>query len=304
MTRLAQPLSEVQQRPIAWPSRSAALAWYAGGALVAFSVAWIGSDLLNLNRDLYYLVYFTLVLSFIAVFLVRTRVDWPALLRIRLGWSIALGALVAVAAVRNVLGDASTDHPGGAYFGFEVLWRGVVYGLVDAAILFAFPALVTLLLLRGDVGSVSRRLVFAGLALVLVTTMTAAYHAGYSQFRDEDMREPEIGAVFNSVPTLLTANPAGAFVAHTSVHVTAVVHEYEGDSYLPPAATAEAEQLDGGAGLVAAMGWLLLTGLVWWRGRRWLLGEVPDAQLASADLPVSRLGSSPSGGQFEKPPTE
>jgi hypothetical protein len=115
-----------------------------------------------------------------------------------------------------------------------------------------------MLLLRGNTTGLWRRLAFAGLTLILVTTITAAYHVGYSQFRDEDLLEPEIGAVLNSVPTLLTANPAGAVVVHTAVHVSAAVHEYEGRNYLPPATSVEPQLLGGGAGMVVAAAWLLL----------------------------------------------
>ena len=232
----------------------------------------MGADLLTLNRDLYYVIYFTVVLSFLAAFLGRTRVDWPSLLRRRLLWSLALGVIVAIPAVFNVLSDPATTRPKGLYLGFEILWRGILYGVVDALILFAFPALVVLLLLRGNTSGLWRRLAFAGLTLLLVITITAAYHIGYSQFRDEDLREPEIGAVLNSVPTLLTANPAGALVVHTAVHVSAVVHEYEGQNYLPPAVSEEPELLGGGAGMIAAAAWLLLAVGIWWRGKRWLLG--------------------------------
>jgi hypothetical protein len=184
--------------------------------------------------------------------------------------------IIAIPAVFNVLRDPATTHPKGMYLGFEILWRGVLYGVVDALILFAFPALVVLLLLGGNTSGFGRRLGFAGLTLLLVITITAAYHVGYSQFRDEDLLEPEIGAVLNSVPTLLTANPAGAVVVHTAVHVSAVVHEYEGRSYLPPAASAEPELLGGGAGTIAAAAWLLPVAGIWWRGKRWLLGTASD----------------------------
>jgi hypothetical protein len=37
-----------------------------------------------------------------------------------------------------------------------------------------------------------------------------------------------------SVPMLLTANPIGSVVDHSAMHVSAVIHEYEDDTRLPP----------------------------------------------------------------------
>ena len=37
-----------------------------------------------------------------------------------------------------------------------------------------------------------------------------------------------------SVPTLVTLNPIGAPITHAAMHVTAVLHSYETDVFLPP----------------------------------------------------------------------
>ena len=47
-----------------------------------------------------------------------------------------------------VFSQAGTDHPDGWRFGFEILWRGLVYGSVDALTLFVFPAAVAYLLMQ------------------------------------------------------------------------------------------------------------------------------------------------------------
>jgi len=42
-----------------------------------------------------------------------------------------------------------------------------------------------------------------------------------------------------SIPALATANPVGSIIAHSGMHVSAVIHEYETDSRLPPKASAK-----------------------------------------------------------------
>lgn len=258
-------------------SRAWLLGWFCAEAVLLFLVSWVGADLLGLHHDLYLLVYFTVALSFLAAFVARSGVDWRSYLRRNLIWSVGLGVVVAVLGVRNVLRDDSTPRPTGAYFGFELVWRGLTYGVVDALMLYGLPALVAFLLLRGNLAGAGRKLGVAAVTLLLVVTATVTYHLGYAQFRDKDLREPVTGAVIMSVPTLLTANPAGAVLVHAAVHVSALTHEAEGGNYLPPAPQGYPERLDGPAGLAVAGGWLALTALVWWPGRRWLLGQAPPA---------------------------
>ena len=64
--------------------------------------------------------------------------------------------------------------------------------------------------------------------------MTATYHLGYSDFRSEKVRQPVARDVVWSAPTLFTLNPIGAPIAHAGLHVSAVLHSYETDLFLPP----------------------------------------------------------------------
>jgi hypothetical protein len=138
-----------------------------------------------------------------------------------------------------VFSQAGTDHPDGWRFGFEILWRGLVYGSVDALTLFVFPAAVAYLLVRGNREGAKRKAGFAGLALLLSLLVSTSYHLGYPEYRDADLRSPLIGTIVANVPTALTGNPIGAVVAHPMVHIAAVVHQRNGGStqMLPPKVT-------------------------------------------------------------------
>jgi len=234
--------------------------WYIAWALIVFAVPLIGAGLLELHHDLYLLIYFTVVGTFLASFVAHTHLDWRGWLRTRLWWSIAAGAVVGFAIVRNVFSEASMAHPSGSFYWFELAWRGVLYGTVDALSLFVFPATVAYLLLRDS--DHRRRLRFAGLTLVLTMGITAAYHLGYPQFRGSDLVQPEIGAVIATIPTALTGNPVGAIVAHATYHVGANVHTYGSAIYLPPDLNGYAERGSGTAGLALAALWIVIAGTV------------------------------------------
>ena len=74
----------------------------------------------------------------------------------------------------------------------------------------------------------------AALMLPLVIIVTATYHLGYPQYRQDGLTRPETGNILISIPTFATANPLGSVVAHVSQHVTAVTHAYESKIFVPP----------------------------------------------------------------------
>ena len=268
MTTVAMPRRQSPPEPVllSQSERRHLITWYAAGALVAFAIPLVAADLLELHHDLFLLVYFTIGGTFLASFAAHSRLDWWEWLRARMWWSVGTGALVAFLIVRKVLSEASMPHPSGGFFWFEIAWRGVLYGTMDALLLFVFPATVAYLLLRSSDGR--RRLRFAGLTLLLSMGITATYHLGYPQFRGADLVQPEIGAVVAWVPTAVTGNPLGALIVHDSYHVAANVHTYRSEIYLPPDLEGYAERGSGTAGLALAAGWIAVTGALIYATRR------------------------------------
>jgi hypothetical protein len=237
--------------------------WLAGGALLFFTVPFVGTDMIGLQPDLYYLTYFTIAVVWFAAFLATYRVQLHGLWRANLSWSLAVGALAGIAVAAIVFSSRGTEHPDGWRWWFEIAWRGLVYGSVDALTLFVFPAAVAYLLMHGDRTGAKRKIGYAGLALALSLLVSTSYHLGYSDYRDADMRSPLMGTVMASSATVLTGNPLGAFVTHATAHVSAVVHQERGGptQMLPPKVTAgypDHGNSDVAAGLAAL--WLVGTG--------------------------------------------
>ena len=214
--------------------RPVQLAWLGGGLALAFAIPFVGSDMLELPLPIYYLCYFVLVLTFLGVYVRNTGVDLRALVRRRWAISLVLGLLAGAFVVVRVLSGAATPGPQGARYAFELLWRGVLYGAVDALLLTVFPCLVTLALLGGNIAGLVRKLGYFASSLVLILAITASYHLGFEQFRRDGIGAPAIGNTMISVPMLLTTNPIGSVLAHASMHVAAVTHAYETPTFLPP----------------------------------------------------------------------
>jgi hypothetical protein len=210
-------------------------AWFAVGNIVAFLIPYIGVSVLDLQHDVFYGLYFAGTSALLGAYACIEHVDLRAIFTRNWIWSLALGALTALAIARNVLANSdATPRPHGGYFVFELLWRGLGYGMIDALLLTAFPCVVAYTMLRGHIGGLLGRLRYIALALPLILVITATYHLGYPQIREDGLNRPETGNTIISVPTLLTANPIGSIVAHATMHISAVTHSYETRDYLPP----------------------------------------------------------------------
>jgi hypothetical protein len=211
------------------------VAWFALVCGVAFMIPYLGVSVLDLQHDVFYLVYFAVTIALVATYARVERVDVGEIFRGRWRWSLVVGVAVGGFLVFNVFKTSDgTARPHGAYFVFELLWRGVGYGMIDTLLLTIFPCFIAYKLLHGYVDGLKGKLRFTALSLPLVLIVTATYHWGYPQYRQDGLSRPETGNVLISIPTFATANPLGSVVAHVSQHVTAVSHAYESRIFNPP----------------------------------------------------------------------
>jgi hypothetical protein len=257
-------------------TRWRSLEWFAAGAGLMFAVSFLTADLLEVHHDLYMLVYATIAVTFVAAFASHSRVNLAAVLGRRLGWSLVVGALSGIVLVAQVWRGSSTTHPAGWFFVFELLWRGVVYGAVDALILFVFPAVVAHLVMGGDRRGERRKVGFAVVTIGLSMLIAATYHVGYGQFRGSDVAKPEIGALVGAVPAVVAGNPAGAVVLHSVYHVAANVHSYHSPISLPPDLHGYSERASGWTGVGIALLWILASVTLVWTQRNRLFPKGPN----------------------------
>ena len=222
-------------RPDTWAVQ---LRWYAAAAVIGFSVPFLGSSVLDLHHDVYLGIWFVSVLALCAAYVVGTGLDLRATFARHWKLGVALGVVFGFALVRNVLSEDATPRPHGAYYVFELIWRGGIYGAVDALLLTVLPCLVVYRALGERLGTWRRRIAYFAASLALVLTITGIYHLGYAQYREDGVGAPETGNAIISLPMLLSTNPIGSVADHMAMHITAVSHTYETDVRLPPATTA------------------------------------------------------------------
>lgn len=218
---------------------SVQLRWFAIAALVGFVVPLVGSSGLRLQHDVYLGIYFAAVLALTWAYTAATGADWRAMLVRNWKPSVILGVIVGIVLVRNVLSANATAHPDGVYYWFELVWRGAIYGSIDALLLTVLPCTMVHRALGGRLPTWRKRFAYFGASAALIVAITAIYHLGYAQYRQDGVRQPETGNAIISVPMLLTANPIGSITAHSAMHVSGAAHIYETEVRLPPPAKAD-----------------------------------------------------------------
>jgi hypothetical protein len=212
-------------------------AWLARGFVLAFAMPFLFADLFELNRDVFYGLYALVVFGLIGLWARSTGYDLVAAIKRRWLWAVGLGAVFAgVMALMVVRTEDATTRPEGLKLIGAVFWRGVVYGATDGLLLSVFPILVVFAAFAGSRLNqrLAGKLVIAAAAMIASLAMTAVYHAGYSDFRSGKIGKPLTGDALWSIPTLVTLNPVGAPIAHVGLHVSAVLHSYDTDTFLPP----------------------------------------------------------------------
>lgn len=210
------------------------LVWVGYGALVGFGASFIFGDLLTLPIDLYYLIYFAIVICFFSVYIRKTDLHLREWFSRRAIWGIVLGLIVGALMVQNVQSRPATEQFAGIYLAWLIFWRGLVYGLIDGLLLTVFPWVVTWRAYGVEKKPFGGKVACGLLAWLFILAVTTAYHAGYADFRSKKLIQPNIGNTIISIPTLVTANPIGSPLAHAMMHLAAVTHSPKTDLFLPP----------------------------------------------------------------------
>src|SRR4030042_7084382 len=166
------PMGKIEEWPMNNPGH---LIWIALGALAGFGSSFIFGDLLSLPVDLYYLVYFVIVIMFLSVYIKKTHfnpIEW--ILR-RWVWGVTLGLISGALMVQFVLEGSATDGFTGAYLGWMIFWRGWVYGAIDGLLLSSFPWVVPWRAFDVERKPLRKKIAFSLLAWFFILAVTTAY---------------------------------------------------------------------------------------------------------------------------------
>lgn len=213
------------------------LLWVAAAAVLGFAVAEIFAGLLHLPRSIYLIPYVSLVSLLVYGFVRWSHLSVLELLRHHGLWGAAGALPLAAFTVHNILSQPASPHSDGWSLVFELIWVGVVYGLVDALLLSVLPVLATwqAFTALGWTAHWWGRIAVSILAIVLSLVVTEAYHLGYPECRVAGgLIGPTIGNAAMTIGYVLTGNPVAAMFSHMAMHIAGVLQGPASVLQLPP----------------------------------------------------------------------
>ncbi len=217
-----------------WPTH---LLWVAAAAVLGFAIAEIFAGLLHLPRSIYLIPYVGLVALFTYAFVRWSHISVLDVLGHNWVWGVVGAVLVGAFTVLNILSQPSSARSEGLTLVFELLWVGVVYGLVDALLLSVLPVLATWQAFSslGWTPHWWGRIAASLAAIILSLVVTEAYHLGYPECRVAGgLVGPTIGNAAMTLGYVLSGNPAAAMFSHMAMHIAGVLQGPASVLQLPP----------------------------------------------------------------------
>ena len=192
--------------------------WLFGACLMVFGLPFMLLKIIGINIDLFYLVFLTCGVLFIRFYAKRTSLKLkPAL---NSGWAlgIILAVFIGVALLSYTLSiKANLLHLESNSNFLAVLWRGVIFGIISAAMISAFPFVVVWRALAGINPNNFRKTGVTFIAIIAISLTSLSYSLGISGFnRDRVIHNTRMNLLIG-IPTLISGNPiaspiAGAFL--------------------------------------------------------------------------------------------
>lgn len=213
------------------------LLWIPAAALLGFAIAALFAGLLHLPRSIYLVPYVALVSLFLYGFLRWSGLSLTELFRHNWVWGVVGALLFGAFVVRNVFSQPASPRAAGLPLAFDLLWSGVVYGLVDALLLSVLPVLATwqAFSVLGWTNHWPGKIAVGALAFVASLAVTICYHLGYPEYRvPGGIVGPTIGNGVMTLGYLLTTNPITAIFSHMAMHIAGVLHGPASVMQLPP----------------------------------------------------------------------
>ena len=212
------------------------LIWAPAAGLLGFLITAVFAGVLHLSRALFLVPYLSMGGLFVYGFFRWSRINLRELFLHHFKWGILAAPLCGVFQVMNVLSQPVSPRAVGLDLAADLLWSGVLYGLLDALLLSVLPVLAVWRAISalGWTASWPGKIGVGLLALLASLFVTLAYHAGYPEYRGPSLGQPAIGNGILSLAYLLSNNPLSAVLAHIAMHVAGVLQGPANIVQLPP----------------------------------------------------------------------
>lgn len=210
--------------------------WILLASLLAFSIAALFAGWLKLKRNTYLLIYIPLIAALFVLFVYSNDLNVSELLMHNWYWGL-IGAVVAGAfVIKNVFSQPPSPKGEGLALLSDIVWPGLIYGLVDSLLLSILPILAIKLVFVNSLWTESwyGKIGLGLIGLIASFIVTTAYHLGYPEFRGKRVLWPNVGNGVLSLAFIITMNPLAAILPHMAMHVAAMIHGKETTGQVPP----------------------------------------------------------------------
>ena len=209
--------------------------WVVAAALVGAVSSTLFSAILRFPRDAFVGLHALAVLGFIVALIRIEGFDPRVQFRRRWVGGLVAGTLAGALLARTVLSQAASARPGGANLIWALLWDGGLYGIVDALLLSVLPVLIVYGGRPADeLRNPAARWGWGLAALLASLFITAAYHAGFTEFRGPMLASALIGNGIMTLSYLASGSPIAPILSHVVMHIAAVLHGMATTVQLPP----------------------------------------------------------------------
>ena len=206
--------------------------WLFAAVLLVFGLPFIILRILKIPIDFFYLVFLASGITFMTIYLKRTSLRIrPAL---KSGW--ALGSIFAIFIGVGLL-SYTLSIKSGLYQPelntniLVILWRGILFGMISAAMISVFPFVAVWRSFAGNNPGNLRKIWVSLLAVLAIFLTSLSYSAGVSGFRNKQIIYEAKVSVLTGLPTLLSGNPLASPIAGALLHTgTSMTTDYGPDS--------------------------------------------------------------------------
>jgi hypothetical protein len=188
--------------------------------------------IIRIDTDLFYLIFLAAGISFLIFYMKKTSLQLrPAL---KSGW--ALGIIYSLFIGVGLLSYTLSIKSGLVQPQYDInlpviLWRGVVFGIISAAMISVFPFIAVWRSFAGGNPGTFRKIWVSLLAIIAIALTSLAYSAGISGLNRGRIIYDAKMSVLTGIPTLLSGNPLASPIAGAFLHSgVSMVNDYNHDS--------------------------------------------------------------------------
>ena len=213
-----------------------ALLWVLAAGFFGLVISALFAGKLKLPRRKFLVPYVIITSLFTIGFFYWNSINLIDLVFQNWVYGVIAGVVFGALLTRSVFSQPSPPSVNDRNLPLDILWIGVVYGIIDALLLNVIPVIAIWNAFDqiGLLDTLPWQILAAGLGLGSSLLVTTLYHLGYPEFRNKKVGLALIGNTIITLAYLISTSPLGAILSHTIMHVAAVIKGPETTIQLPP----------------------------------------------------------------------